>query len=88
MKKNGLKYRKLHAEMDSTYDLRNRKEIIDYNGYTKGEQCMSDIKIYESVPKEKGQEVLKELIDVTWTFMDMHPTADLKKLEERQESIL
>ena len=77
MKKNGLKYRKLHAEMDSTYDLRNRKEIIDYNGYTKGEQCMSDIKIYESVPKEKGQEVLKELIDVTWTFMDMHPTADL-----------
>lgn len=77
MKKNGLNYRKLHAEMDSTYDIQNREEIIDYNGYAKGEQCMSDIRIYESVPKEKGQEVLKELVDVTWAFMDMHPTADL-----------
>lgn len=80
MKKNGLIYHKLHVEMDSTYDWKKRKEIIDYSGYTKGEQCLSDIRIYESVPKEKGQEVLKELIDATWGFMDKHPTADLSMM--------
>ena len=31
LKKNKVKYRTLHMEMDSTYDYRNNEEILDYN---------------------------------------------------------
>jgi hypothetical protein len=75
LKKNKLKYRTLHTEMDSTYDYRNNEEILDYSG-RRGIGSVTTSRIYDTKPKEEAMEILEEMKEALWNYLDKHPNAD------------
>ena len=75
LKKNRVKYRTLHTEMDSTYDYRNNEEILDYSG-RRGIGSVTTCRIYDTKPKEEAMEILEEMKAALWNYLDKHPNAD------------
>ena len=62
--------------MDSAYNWRNRDEILEYSGYAKGEACETTIRVYDAQPKDKAKELLEEVLQTVWEFIDQHPNCD------------
>ena len=75
-KKEKVKYHTLQVEMDSAYNWRNRDEILEYEGAVKGEACETTIRVYEAQPKDRAQELLEEVRQAVWEFIDQHPNCD------------
>ena len=75
-KKEKVKYHILQVEMDSAYNWRNRDEILEYSGYAKGEACETTIRVYDAQPKDKAKELLEEVRQAVWEFIDQHPNCD------------
>ena len=75
-KKEKVKYHTLQVEMDSAYNWRNRDEILEYEGAVKGEACETTIRVYDAQPKDKAKELLAEVRQAVWEFIDQHPNCD------------
>ena len=75
-KKEKVKYHTLQVEMDSAYNWRNRDEILEYGGAAKGEACETTIRVYDAQPKDKAKELLEEVLQTVWEFIDQHPNCD------------
>lgn len=75
LKKNKMKYRTLHTEMDSTYDWRNKDEILYYSR-PQGMGSVTTSLIYDTKPKEEAMEILEEIKAALWDYLDKHPDAD------------
>lgn len=75
-KKEKVKYHTLQVEMDSAYNWRNRDEILEYGGAVNGESCETTIRVYEAQPKDRAQELLEEVRQAVWEFIDQHPNCD------------
>ena len=78
-KKEKVKYHTLQVEMDSAYNWRNRDEILEYEGAVKGEACETTIRVYDAQPKDKAKELLEEVLQTVWEFIDQHPNCDYGK---------
>ena len=70
-----MKYRTLHTEMDSTYDWRNKEEVLYYSR-PPGMGSVTTSRIYDAKPKEEAMEILEEIKAALWDYLDKHPHAD------------
>ena len=76
LKKEKVKYHTLQVEMDSAYNWRNRDEILEYGGAVQGEACETTIRVYDAQPKDRAQELMEEVRQAVWEFIDQHPNCD------------